>query len=289
MRTVPTGPRRGHVRFAALGDSATCGLGDADVTGAWRGWARILADAIGQHHDVSFCNLAVPGSTVASVRQQQLPVALTHGPQLASLIVGLNDTMQSTWNADAVRADLLHCADRLTEDGALFLTARFHDHTRLLRLPRLLARPMRARIDALNDVYDEIYYLYGGLRLDLEAHPGINDRRFWSIDRLHPSELGHRALAHEHFSTTPASPSNLLASTSTEVSPATCTRFGGWPPKAHRGSPVGCGTWPRLPRGPGSETHCPARLLTDFPVTPGFRASAGPVSAAPCGWRRRSV
>ncbi len=56
---------------------------------------------------------------------------------------------------------------------------------------------MRSRIDALNDVYDEIYYLYGGVQLDLGAHPGINDRRFWSIDRLHPSELGHRTLAHE--------------------------------------------------------------------------------------------
>jgi lysophospholipase L1-like esterase len=197
MRTLPTGPRRGYVRFAALGDSATCGLGDADVTGAWRGWARILADAIGQDHDVSFCNVAVSGSTVASVRQRQLPVALAHRPHLASLIVGLNDTMRSTWNADAVRTDLLDCAGRLTEDGALLLTARFHDHSRIFPLPQLLARPMRSRIDALNDVYDEIYYLYGGLQLDLEAHPGINDRRFWSIDRLHPSELGHRTLAHE--------------------------------------------------------------------------------------------
>lgn len=196
MRTLPTGLRRGYVRFAALGDSATCGLGDADVSGAWRGWARILADAIGQDHDVSFCNVAVSGSTVASVRRQ-LPVALAHRPHIASLIVGLNDTMRATWNSDAVRADLLECAGRLTEAGALLLTARFHDHTRILHLPQPLARPMRARIDALNDVYDEIYYLYGGLQLDLAAHPGINDRRFWSIDRLHPSELGHRTLARE--------------------------------------------------------------------------------------------
>lgn len=195
-RILPSGVRRGYVRFAALGDSATCGLGDADVTGNWRGWARILSDAIGQDHDVSFCNVAVSGSTVARVRRQ-LPVALAHRPHIASLIVGLNDTMRSTWNSDAVRADLLHCAGSLTEAGALLLTVRFHDHTRVLHLPPALARPMRARIDALNDVYDEIHYLYGGLQLDLAAHPDINDRRFWSIDRLHPSELGHRTLARE--------------------------------------------------------------------------------------------
>ncbi len=39
--------------------------------------------------------------------------------------------------------------------------------------------------------------LYGGLQVDLSAHPGVYDREFWSLDRLHPSELGHRALAHE--------------------------------------------------------------------------------------------
>lgn len=33
--------------------------------------------------------------------------------------------------------------------------------------------------------------------VNLSEHPGVYDRQFWSIDRLHPSELGHRALADE--------------------------------------------------------------------------------------------
>ncbi|MDP3894681.1 MAG: SGNH/GDSL hydrolase family protein, partial [Nocardioides sp.] len=33
------------------------------------------------------------------------------------------------------------------------------------------------------------------LRIDLATHPAVLDRRFWSVDRLHPSESGHRALA----------------------------------------------------------------------------------------------
>jgi lysophospholipase L1-like esterase len=197
---LPSGGRRGYLRFAALGDSATCGLGDADRTGAWRGWARLLIAAIAQDHDVSFCNVAVAGSTVGAVRRDQLGAALSHRPHVASLIVGLNDTVRSTWDPAVLREDLLHCAQRLSEQGALLLTVRFHDHARVFHLPGPLGRRLRARIDVLNQVYDEIHERYGGLRVDLSAHPGVYDREFWSVDRLHPSELGHRALAHEFTS-----------------------------------------------------------------------------------------
>jgi hypothetical protein len=56
---------------------------------------------------------------------------------------------------------------------------------------------MRQRIDDLNAIYDEIHATYGGVQVDFSEHPGIYDREFWSLDRLHPSELGHWALAHE--------------------------------------------------------------------------------------------
>jgi len=194
---LPTEGRRGYIRFVALGDSATYGIGDADRSGSWRGWARMLASAIADDHAVSFCNLAVPGSTVADVRRDQLSDALDHRPHLASLIVGLNDTVRAAWEPEALRTDLLHCARLLSEQGALLLTIRFHDHARVFHLPGGLGRRLRERIDVLNQIYDEIHDLYGGLRVDLSVHPGVYDREFWSVDRLHPSELGHRALAHE--------------------------------------------------------------------------------------------
>jgi lysophospholipase L1-like esterase len=185
-----------YVRFAALGDSVTYGLGDR-ASGHSRGWARLLGEAIARDHHVSLCNLARPGATAADLRREQLADALHHRPQVASLIVGLNDTLRSTWDPAAVREDVLYAAGMLVGQGALLLTVRFHDHSRVFGLPRLLGRPLKQRIDDLNAIYDEIHQLYGGLRVDLESHPGIYDREFWSLDRLHPSELGHRALAHE--------------------------------------------------------------------------------------------
>ncbi len=183
-----------YVRFAALGDSASCGVGDPTPAG-WRGWAQLLADAIGRAHHVSFCKLAVPGATVADVRRDQLPEALDHHPHIASLVVGLNDTMRSTWDPAQLREDLLHCAATLARQGTLLVTVRFHDHTRVLGLPEVLARPLRERIRVLNKIYDEVHERYGVLRLDLAADATINDRAFWAFDRLHPSELGHRVLA----------------------------------------------------------------------------------------------
>ena len=185
---------RDYVRIVALGDSATCGVGDPTSDG-WRGWARILADAIAVDHDVSFCNLAVTGATVTDVRQHQLHEALDHRPTIASLVVGLNDVMRSTWDPDQIRDELLHCAAALARQGSQLVTVRFHDHTRVLGLPSLLARPMQRRIQVLNDIFDEVHERYGTWQLDLDADPTIYDREMWAADRLHPSELGHRRLA----------------------------------------------------------------------------------------------
>lgn len=196
---LPDGPKggvRGYIRVAALGDSATCGIGDP-VDGAWRGWAGILIDALAEDHEVSFCNLAVSGSTVADVTRHQLAQATAHGPHFASLIVGLNDVLRPEWDAEQVRRDLLTCARLLTAQGAVLLTVRFHDHTRVLGIPRTLARPLSRRIEVLNGVYDEIEARHGGLRVDLATAPDVYRREFWSVDRLHPSELGHRFLARE--------------------------------------------------------------------------------------------
>ena len=184
----------GYLRVAALGDSATVGVGDP-VPGGWRGWARLLAEALSRTHDLSFCSTARIGATAREVRALQLDEAVAHRPQLASLVVGVNDTMRSTWCPQRLRADLTSCAEALTGVGATLMTVRYHDHAAVLGLPGPLARAMAARLDAVNAVYDELYARHGGVQVDLAAMPGHDRRELWAVDRLHPSERGHRALA----------------------------------------------------------------------------------------------
>lgn len=193
-RHLPDGSVRAYVRMVALGDSATFGIGDR-LGKQWRGWASILAQAIGTGHDVSFVNLAKPGSTIGDVQLQQVPDALDHRAHLATLVVGVNDTLRSWWDADVARRQLLSCAAQLRSQGAVLMTVKFHDHAELLPLPRQLRIRLGRRIDALNAIYDELQDRFGGIQIDLRDYAEPLERDFWSVDRLHPSELGHRWLA----------------------------------------------------------------------------------------------
>ena len=112
-----------------------------------------------------------------------------------STTVGINDTLRSTWDEERVAVELHDIARSVTGIGATLVTARFHDHGEVLGLPGFLRRPLSARIGHLNAVYDEIHEQYGGLRLDLAGRPELFRREYWSVDRFHPSELGHRCLA----------------------------------------------------------------------------------------------
>ena len=183
-----------YLRFASLGDSATVGIGDP-VPGGWRGWSRLLSSALATAYDVSYCNLAVSGATSTDVLHGQLADAVAHRPDLASLVVGVNDTMRAGWHPGRLREELMTCAAALHDAGATLLTARFHDHGAVFGLPGVLRRPLHARIEVVNAVYDEVHATFGGHRIDLAARLDVYDRAFWSVDRLHPSELGHRALA----------------------------------------------------------------------------------------------
>ena len=209
-----------YLRFAALGDSATFGIGDP-VLGGWRGWSRLLSSALSTAYDVSYCNLAVPGATATDVLHGQLVDAVAHRPDLASLVVGINDTMRASWHAERLHEQLMTCADALHQAGATLLTARFHDHGAVFGLPGVLRRPLHARIEAVNAVYDEVHATYGGHRIDLAARLDVFDRAFWSVDRLHPSELGHRALARGY--------ADLLAEVGLEFEPPSLEPQGGQP------------------------------------------------------------
>lgn len=183
-----------YLRVAALGDSTTFGIGDA-VPGGWRGWSRLLLAALGERYDVSYCNTAVCGATTSDVRRTQLVDAVAHRPDLATLVVGVNDILRSSWDPGRTRDDLLACADALHDTGALLLTIRYHDHAAQVGLPGRIQRVLSERLGQVNTAYDEVHAAYGGLRLDLDDHPEVRDPACYSVDRLHPSETGHRALA----------------------------------------------------------------------------------------------
>jgi lysophospholipase L1-like esterase len=192
MSEHPRAKRGGVGSYVALGDSITVGMGDPMPDGGWRGWAALLATAL-PHLD--FHNLAISGALIGDVEREQLPRALELRPAVASVVVGVNDTLRRTFDVAAIAASLAHTLGALRAAGATVLTMRLPDPGRMFGLPGTLARPLARRIRAVNAVADAMSARFGALQFDVAGHPATYERRMWSVDRLHPSERGHRLLA----------------------------------------------------------------------------------------------
>ncbi|MER5889868.1 SGNH/GDSL hydrolase family protein [Streptomyces sp. NPDC001941] len=183
------------LRFAALGDSLTAGVGDP-VDGGWRGWAALLAEYLGDgERPAQFRNFAVSGAQSRDVAERQAPLAREFAPDIASVVVGVNDTLRASFDigAFAVRLDGV-CAG-LSARGALLLTACLPDPGAMLGLPGPLARPLARRQRAVNAVVHALSERYEAVHLHTADAAWVADRALWSADRLHPGERGHRTIA----------------------------------------------------------------------------------------------
>ncbi|WP_462188562.1 MULTISPECIES: SGNH/GDSL hydrolase family protein [unclassified Frankia] len=194
----------GSRRFVALGDSITVGLGDGVTMGrehrrsatGGRGFAARLAACLGPAGAVEFTNLATTGATTHDVRTRQLPVALSLGPQIASVIAGMNDVLKPTFDPLRLRQDLVWTVGRLRADGVVVLTATMPDPSRLLPVPAPFGRILSERVERLNAaVHAAARTDPGVLMVDLGGHPAVRSRSSFDVDRIHPGPRGHRLIA----------------------------------------------------------------------------------------------
>ncbi|MGM9387049.1 SGNH/GDSL hydrolase family protein [Streptomyces antibioticus] len=186
------------VRFVALGDSLTEGVGDPVAESGWRGWAALLAGGLADPsagESVAFTNLAVSGAQTRDVLERQLPAGLELRPDLVSVVVGVNDTLRCTFDIHAVAARLDAVYGAFTRQGAVLLTACLPDPGAMLGLPGALARPLARRQRAVNAVVHALSDRHGAVHLHAAEGAWLTDRAMWSADRLHPGERGHRQLA----------------------------------------------------------------------------------------------
>jgi hypothetical protein len=72
---------------------------------------------------------------------------------------------------------------------------RLPDPGQMFGLPGALARPLARRMRAVNAAVDEVAWRYGTVHLDAARDSATYERRYWSVDRLHPNERGHRLVA----------------------------------------------------------------------------------------------
>ncbi|MFE3519503.1 SGNH/GDSL hydrolase family protein [Streptomyces sp. NPDC059166] len=186
---------RAVLRFAALGDSLTEGIGDP-VPGGWRGWAALLAEGLAEPgRVVDFRNLAVAGALSKDVHERQAAAAAAFRPDLASVVVGVNDTLRHSFDIRRLAGRLEEVCALLSGGGAVLLTACLPDPGTALGLPGPLRRPLARRQRAVNAVVHDLSTRYDLVHLHASDRAWTEDRSLWSADRLHPAERGHRKLA----------------------------------------------------------------------------------------------
>ncbi len=221
-------------RFVALGDSITLGIGDpvrvacpAGTAGragdrarrGWRGWAALLAEGLVES---DLHNLAVNGACIADVERDQLPQALQLRPDIASVVVGINDTLRPNFDPARIAAAAAHTVGALRAADAAVLTLRLPDPGKMLGVPDVLARPLARRAHEINLVMDDVAGRFGTLHFDAAGDAASYDPDMWAVDRLHPSERGHRYIARRFHA--------LLAEAGYQVGPAPAAEPANPPP-----------------------------------------------------------
>ncbi len=183
----------GHVaRYVALGDSQTEGLNDGGFDQGYRGWADRFAERVAEvNPDLQYANLAVRGCRARHVRHQQLPAALALKPDLASVVVGMNDMLRHDYDLEETVREVEETFEALISSGSAVFTMTFPNVARMVPMMGWLLPRQRV----LNERITAAARRHSVPVLDLFDLELTGDPRIWSHDRIHGSTLGHTRIA----------------------------------------------------------------------------------------------
>ncbi|MEN2741009.1 SGNH/GDSL hydrolase family protein [Microbacterium sp. X-17] len=184
----------GEVRYVAIGDSFTEGVGDELPNGTVRGWADLAAQgwANARGDSIQYANLAIRGKLVWPIVDEQLEPALALKPTHLSFNGGGNDMLRPRADIEHIADAFAHALRRCDEEGVRLLLLSGANPSGQLPLRRLIQR----RGDELAAAADRRI----AARPDVIRSYNWPDRTlstpsFWSADRLHMNARGHHRVA----------------------------------------------------------------------------------------------
>jgi lysophospholipase L1-like esterase len=183
------------VRYAAIGDSFTEGVGDELPDGSPRGWADLVAAglAAAQGEPVDYANFAVRGRLMADIVTGQLDaaLALSPAPTMITLNGGGNDLMRPNVDLARLVAMTEQAVRRCLDAGVRVILLSGADPSERLPFGRLVGR----RAALLTDGVAELAARYDLVLVDMFNDAEIRQPGYWSADRLHLNADGHRRVA----------------------------------------------------------------------------------------------
>lgn len=181
------------LRYVAIGDSFTEGVGDEQPDGTVRGWADLvaqgIADATGE--TIQYANLAIRGRLMHGILAEQLEPAMALEPTLVSFNGGGNDMLRPRTRMSWLIQEFERTADRISWGGAQPLLLAGANPTDLI--------PSGPTVAAKGDELTRAASLLAD-RLGLPFTNNWSDetlraRQYWSWDRLHLNSIGHHRVA----------------------------------------------------------------------------------------------
>jgi lysophospholipase L1-like esterase len=187
-----------NVRFVAIGDSFTEGVGDVRPDGGLRGWADLVAAGLSaalaeRGEPLEYANLAIRGRLLRPIVTEQLDAALALSPaaDLLTLNGGGNDMLRPGVRLDQLLELTEHAIRRCIEAGVRPVLLSGADPTDQLPLGRLVHR----RAAYLTAGLAEVCARHDVTLVNCFADQEIRNARYWSIDRLHLNSRGHERVA----------------------------------------------------------------------------------------------
>lgn len=181
------------IRYVAIGDSFTEGVGDEQADGSLRGWADLvaqgLADSTGQ--PIQYANLAIRGRLLAPIIAEQLEPALALKPTLLSFNGGGNDMLRPGTDMPWIIEQTEKALRRILETNTEPLLLAGANPT--VGLPR--GESVRAKGNELTEAAGMLAEQLDVRFCDNWSDQVLARREYWSSDRLHLAPVGHHRVA----------------------------------------------------------------------------------------------
>lgn len=182
------------VRFVAIGDSFTEGVGDELPDGHTRGWADLVAqgwaDSSGQ--PISYANLAIRGKLVWPIVNEQLDRALALKPTHLSFNGGGNDILRPRTKASDIVDAFAQVLRRCDEEGVRMILLSGANPSKQLPMGSVFQRrgdELSRAVDVHFTGRDDVFRALNWPDDELATPP------YWSEDRLHMNVRGHHRVA----------------------------------------------------------------------------------------------
>ncbi|MFV0320457.1 MAG: SGNH/GDSL hydrolase family protein [Microbacterium sp.] len=182
------------VRFVAIGDSFSEGVGDELPDGRARGWADLVAqgwaDAAGE--PIEYANVAIRGKLIWPIVEQQLEPALALKPTHLSFNGGGNDMLRPRTSVQSVADAFSLVLKRCDQEGVRLILLSGANPSGQLPMGRLIQR----RGDLLSDaVVARVADRPDVVRALNWPDRELSSPTYWSDDRLHMNSRGHHRVA----------------------------------------------------------------------------------------------